>query len=392
MFLSLANVKSWFLCTFVRMNKARRHEIIFYLTLWTLVFIAPVVAYFIQKTLAHEAVSSSVITDAWRGFAPYVVLFWLHDVFVAPYMVRHGTLKKYVLRAIVLLFIFAARIFVAEPSQHGEPQMPHEPMPDMEMRGDMHTPPPPKPKGDMHPPQSEPISLSGMLKILMGMMVCGANVGCKFYFKARRDEAVAAEREQQSLKKELEFLTYQINPHFFMNTLNNIHALIDIDPEKAKNTVIELSRMMRYALYDTKEKAVPVAKEIDFLNHYITLMRLRYTDKVDVKTDFTAAKDEAMVPPLLLVTFVENAFKHGVSYREESFIHVSMTTDLGFLTFKCLNSRHKEQNNKPHGIGLDNVKKRLALIYGDDFNLIIKPEESTFSVLLTIPTRIKAKI
>lgn len=107
-----------------------------------------------------------------------------------------------------------------------------------------------------------------------------------------------------------------------MNTLNNIHALVDIDPEKAKDTILELSKMMRFVLYEGDKKGVPITREFDFIRNYVTLMKLRYTDKVEVKVELPAEVPDYELPPLMLITFIENAFKHGISYQHASFIHV----------------------------------------------------------------------
>lgn len=170
-----------------------------------------------------------------------------------------------------------------------------------------------------------------------------------------------------------------------MNTLNNINALIDVDPEKAKQTVIELSRMMRYVLGEGYSDAVPLSRELDFMRYYVSLMSIRYTDNVDIQTTVDCEDTSVLVPPLLFATFVENAFKHGVSYRSPSFIHISLRTAGGRLAFTCYNSVPDKPKPKRNGIGLENLRKRLELIYDKDFDLDINNSGGTFSVLLTIP-------
>ena len=204
-----------------------------------------------------------------------------------------------------------------------------------------------------------------------------------------------AELEKQNLEQQLEYLRYQINPHFFMNTLNNIHALVDIDPEKAKNSIILLSKMMRYILYEGDKNTIPLQREVAFIENYIALMRMRYTDKVSINVDMpkgiVGAKDQGSeraneeweIPPLLLITFVENAFKHGVSYRQESFIDLYIGIEDGQLIFRCRNSKAQEPNQEKGGVGLTNVKKRLDLIYGTNYTLNIK-DDDTYSVDLRI--------
>ena len=116
----------------------------------------------------------------------------------------------------------------------------------------------------------------------------------------------------------MDYLKFQINPHFFMNTLNNIHALIDIDTEYAKNAVIELSKMMRYVLYESGREIISLNRDIQFVQNYIGLMRIRYTDAVDIRVEYPHdLSPQVSIPPLLLIVFVENAFKHGISPKEE---------------------------------------------------------------------------
>lgn len=246
-----------------------------------------------------------------------------------------------------------------------------------------------------------------IISIIILILMLGMNLGIKLYFKQRSDSKKLDSLEKQSLEQQLEYLKYQINPHFFMNTLNNIHALVDIDPEKAKETILELSKMMRFVLYEGNKKGVPLDREIAFLQNYITLMKLRYTDKVRITVDLPQALPNKEVPPLMFITFVENAFKHGVSYRQASFIDISIAIEaanhhgltrtespesdtasgnqMQKLAFRCSNSKIPASEDKHGGVGLTNVKQRLDLIYGKDYTLDIKDEAETYTVNLTIP-------
>jgi len=378
---------------FADMEKNRLHETIVYSALWAVAFIAPAAAAYIDALHDAAAFSISPVFKAWAGMVPFFALFLIHDLLVAPLLLRRGSRRRWLFASLLLLAAFSALEITLHPArmqprEEPVPMSKNSSMPPRDSRTppqDKPAPPPAGRHGAPPPKRPHPMNPTSLANIAMGIMLCGANLGIKLYFKAQRDEAVSMERERQSLNKELEFLTYQINPHLLMNTLNNIHALIDIDPAKAKSTIIELSRMMRYTLYDGREKAVSLKKEIDFLNHYITLMRLRYTDCVEISADFSRATDNALVPPLLLVTFVENAFKHGISYRAASYIHVSAATDNGRLTFRCDNSAHPKPSGTKRGIGLENVRKRLRLIYDTRFKLTISNKDGRFSVILEIP-------
>ena len=170
-----------------------------------------------------------------------------------------------------------------------------------------------------------------------------------------------------------------------MNTLNNIHALVDIDPEKAKTTILELSKMMRFVLYEGNKAGVPLDREIAFLQNYITLMKLRYTDKVKISVKTPDSLPNKEVPPLMFITFVENAFKHGVSYRQESFIDIVMTASDHEIKFVCKNSKKPAEEDKHGGVGLTNVKQRLDLIYGKNYTLDLNDGANTYTVTLTLP-------
>lgn len=154
-------------------------------------------------------------------------------------------------------------------------------------------------------------------------LMFGVNLGVKIYFRSEDTSRELMLLQQEKLSNQLKYLKAQINPHFFMNTLNNIHALVDIDPGRAQSSIILLSRMMRYVVYESESTSIPLQKEVEFLSNYITLMRLRFTSRVHLTVDMQP-KMQGEVPPLLFIMFVENAFKHGVSYQRDTHIHILM--------------------------------------------------------------------
>ncbi|MDE6125981.1 MAG: histidine kinase [Muribaculaceae bacterium] len=242
------------------------------------------------------------------------------------------------------------------------------------------------------PPHMRPlIPMPLIMDFTYSLLVVGGNLAVALMFQ-RFDDAL----ERESLMKtnaeaRLEYLKAQINPHFYMNMLNNIHGMIEIDSERAQAMVIDMSRLMRYMLYDSSKPLISLADEVAFLQNYLRLMRLRYPEnRLSITTEFPP--DGKMrgisVPPLLTLVFIENAFKHGVSYRDSSFVGVSVEIGGGRLRFTCVNSnhaRHDDARPQSGGIGLRNAGQRLQLLYGDRATLEMNATESVYTVNLSIP-------
>ena len=237
----------------------------------------------------------------------------------------------------------------------------------------------------MPPPPNA--GLEHVFSFVLVCMMLGINVGIKQMFKNEEDRKAMEELEKENLRQRLDYLKYQINPHFFMNTLNNIHALVDIDPEKSKEAIVLLSKIMRYVLYDGERNVIPIRHEVDFITSYISLMRLRYSSDVSVVFNVQEGLPDGEIPPLLLLTFVENAFKHGISYRQSSFVDIDIRESEGCFVFTCRNSKHPKPQNKiaeEGGVGLKNVRQRLALLYGNDYDLDIDDRDNEYSVVLKL--------
>ncbi len=195
------------------------------------------------------------------------------------------------------------------------------------------------------------------------------------------------ELEKEKLNSELAFLKNQISPHFFFNTLNNIYSLIEINKEDSQNAVLKLSRMMRYLLYESEEGETRLSNEIEFMNNYVDLMKLRISEKVKLSVLFPVEYEDIAVPPLLFISIIENAFKHGISYREKSFIDIEMAVSKEMINFSCTNSMFRngdEKRDSNSGIGLENLRKRLKLLFPEKHEFSINQTESSFHVLVKI--------
>lgn len=195
------------------------------------------------------------------------------------------------------------------------------------------------------------------------------------------------ELEKEKLASDLGMLKSQVSPHFFFNTLNNIYALNEAGSPEAGNAILKLSKMMRYVLYDSEKGSTTLEQEISFMNHYIDLMRLRLSEKIQINVDFRPHSVDIPLPSMIFISFIENAFKHGISYRESSFIDLSLKTTPEQLFFTCRNSNfgHRDDQKGVHsGIGLENIRKRLALLYPDKHTMLINETPLAFEVNLTL--------
>ena len=402
-----------------RMLQQSRQENIVYWALWGLLFVTPLLSLYVRTVNDTELIFDwQEVFIVWRQYAIYLLLFLLHNYILAPLLVYKQKWLLYSSLVACMLGVFVFYQCQSRPDGMGrdprhmaqhEQMMPHERMHDGPPEEDFfdHEPPPieedapgmgPNEQAIQHHPQGERADRKPMGKrhpgfwgqhdviaIIILVLMFGMNLGIKLYFKSRGDQKKLIALEKENLEQQLEYLKYQINPHFFMNTLNNIHALVDIDPEKAKDTILELSKMMRFVLYEGDKRGVPLNREFDFIRNYITLMRLRYTDKVKITVELPTETPDKLVPPLMLITFIENAFKHGISYQHESFIEVKVEIEQEQLRFLCRNSKADKPNQEKGGVGLANVKQRLHLLYDNNFTLHIQDEPDIYNVELTIP-------
>ncbi len=345
-----------------KISKQALTEGLLYFLVWTFVFLAPI---FSGSIFRSDPFEWRRIQTAWSIIFPYFLLFLVHNWWIS----RKFLLNKLYLTYSVLTIVAVALTFTTVALYHHIADIDIN-QPDVRMSSLVFS------------------HLSLPLNLLLGVFMCGLNSGIKMIYKSVRDDQEMIDMKQNMMQAELDYLKYQINPHFFMNTLNNIHALIDIDSEAAKDTVIELSKMMRYVLYDSEQDAISLEKEIQFLQHYIQLMRLRYSDSVEIVVDVPEeSPSQVKIPPLIFIVFVENAFKHGISYNNRSYIHISIEVNAeGDRVRYCVsNSKNLSKWNTQGGIGLDNVRKRLDLLFPKRYQLEIENTTNQYSVELNIP-------
>ena len=370
-----------------KMNYRKEH--IIYTLMWIALYLSPLMGIYMRMSgNPHIVFSWDEIINAWEFNTVWIVLFAIHNFLLAPLLIIKRRTWLYTALVVVLLVATMFTLSAIRPSHSKKRPAPqryecceHNCM-NAEMMASKQQPPPMREGG--------PLMMFGpgeMVAFFGGLLLMGMNLGVKLYFRSQEATKAITQIEKHALERQLQYLKYQVNPHFFMNTLNNIHALVDIAPERAKASIVELSKLMRYVLYEGNNKLTPLSREVQFLRNYVQLMSMRYTGNVSISLDVPEVLPDSMLPPLLLVIFVENAFKHGISYRTKSFVEISLQPHGDRLLFSCRNSRPeiKHDENMKGGVGLSNVRRRLDLLFPGNYTLDIKEQEDTYTVHLDIP-------
>ena len=197
-----------------------------------------------------------------------------------------------------------------------------------------------------------------IIALLVNIMAIGIALSIRYVMRQ-------SEKKQKEVEAELAWLKNQINPHFLFNTLNNISSLTQIDADKAQDTVMQLSDLLRYAMYETNKPKVPLDGEVEFMRNYIELMKLRCNEMTTVNVQWSIVNGQSEVAPLLFISLIENAFKHGANSNAPAIINIGLTQQDGTLVFTCDNTNNPKptKDRSGSGIGLENTRRRLDLLY-----------------------------
>ena len=357
----------------IRFHSNRRLTLLLHLLAWTIIVILP---HYLMTSYGNR--SDHFLNQFYFNTAVYGSLFYFNYLWLVPrYFFRDNKIWYFLITTAIILFVCLILWYLNENvffdkvrDQQFEKVM-------QELN---------KGKNLVKPPIKQ-FRLMGYF--YTSVLIVGFSLGLGVMQRLAQNEKERKELEKEKLNSELAFLKNQISPHFFFNTLNNIYSLIGIDSEEAQEAVLKLSKLMRYLLYESDQGRSRLSDEVAFLHHYIDLMKLRLSDKVKLEVSLPKDCDELMVPPLLFVPFVENAFKHGVSYRERSFIRIRMEVKNTEILFEVQNSMTKQEHqdkDKQGGIGLENVKKRLRLLYPGRHELRIEEHSGEFVAQLKLET------
>jgi sensor histidine kinase YesM len=227
------------------------------------------------------------------------------------------------------------------------------------------------------------------------VMTVAASIAYRMIADKAVNDRLLHEKEEENLKSELLFLRSQISPHFMFNVLNNMLAMARMKSEQLEPTILKLSSLMRYILYESDGDKVSIKKEADYLQSYIDLQKQRVGSNVLLDVNIELPDSGQEIAPMLLIPFIENAFKHGTSYRIKPEIHIDLHLQNDFLYFTTRNRYNPaipETKDKTSGIGLANVKRRLNLLYPEQHNLLITDNDNWFTVSLQLNLADHAKM
>jgi hypothetical protein len=340
-------------------------QLFIHIIAWTLVFVLPFVIFWKssdtdlpQKILYNIVILTSLLTVFYLNFSVLIKKFLFQK-----------KIWKFLLYNLILIIVVGLLAHLWK-----------EAMPYMPMK--QHMPPPP-------PPDSAYPIISLIFKDIFPLLLTiGLSVAVKATGEWYDLESQHQEGEKRRTEAELMNLRQQINPHFLFNTLNNIYALIAISPEKAQSVVHDLSKLLRYVLYENNENKVLLSHEIEFIENYVELMRIRLTSDVKVKIKVDGVSESNLeIAPMLFISLIENAFKHGVSPNKKSFVNIYMHIEEDKkLVCRISNSffPKDETDFSGSGIGLENLRRRLGILYFGRYSFINTIENNIYNSELII--------
>ncbi len=348
-------------------NKNLQNSI--YVIFWIVIFSVP----FILSFGENHFTWMRIFHESFRIF-PFFIVFWINNLFLFDIYSR----KKYT-RYAFLILLTVSIISVLNSLKHELFLATGIPLPPAGIAGQ-----------DINGgPSAFGILTEFVYTFLISFLFVGVNNSVKVTFNLLEEKKNREEAEHNKTTAELAFLQHQVNPHFFMNTLNNILALVDFDKEKAKDSLIKLSKLMRVMLYEKEKEGYSLNKEIGFINDYIDLMKIRTKETTDITFEYPKAGTDIKLEPFLFINFIENAFKHGIKATGNSYIHIRFALSENDLTFEIRNSKKTfaEEENGNGSVGLENSRKRLEILYGDRHSYEQNETDSEYSIKIRIPVK-----
>lgn len=316
------------------MNK--RIQILIHVAVWLVMFLSPMM--FINH---GRGITSSQFLVMCTVPLSFIVVFYMNYLWLTPHHFTRGHHRFYLLVNVVVIVILGIWVHLWVTYMHT--------LYDPDFRETDHW-----------------LTIGFILRDIFNLTIAAAvATTIRLAMRWQKAETARKDAEAAQMDAELSNLRSQINPHFLLNTLNNIYALTAFDQSKAQDAIQELSKMLRYILYDCQQPMVPLKDEVSFLENYVNLMRLRLPETVEVTFQSSVVNPQLEVAPMVFISLVENAFKHGISPTEPSFVLIDIQADQQQITCDISNSNHPKTaaDHSGHGIGLQQVQRRLELAY-----------------------------
>jgi len=327
---------------------------------WVVILFAMPLATFLSTQDVHATRTSFFVV--WGLFQAPLVIYFLNFYLLGPYLFFKHRYWLFVLINFVMIIGLNSQFFYVFFNRNNIPNMP-------EMGPNMW------------------IGFFGgfLMFLVLNCMVAAIAIGIRHYIRTREIKQQLKDEKAKNTEAELAWLKNQINPHFLFNTLNNISSLTQIDPDAAQDAIAQLSDLLRYAMYETNKKTVPIQGEVEFMRNYISLMELRCNDKTEVTTTFDVQQN-IEIAPLLFISLIENAFKHGVSSSRPSKIDIRLLQNEDEIVFNCDNTNYPKDDadRSGSGIGLENTRRRLDLMYAGRYTWEQKLEDNIYHVRIDL--------
>ena len=307
---------------------------------WAVILFAMPLATFLSTHDVSATRTSFYVV--WGLFQAPLVVYFANFYLLGPYLFFKRRYWLFVIINLVLILGLNSQFFMVYYNRNNIPNMP-------EMDANMWIG-----------------FFSGFLMFLvLNCVIVAVAIGIRHFIRTRQIRQQLKEEKAKNTEAELAWLKNQINPHFLFNTLNNISSLTQIDPDAAQDAIAQLSDLLRYAMYETNKKTVPIQGEVEFMRNYIALMKLRCNEMTVVNSQFSIANDQLQIAPLLFISLIENAFKHGVSSSRSSMIDIRLEQKDNSIVFTCDNTNYPKDDadRSGSGIGLENTRRRLDLMY-----------------------------
>lgn len=290
------------------------------------------------------------------------VLFYFNYFYLVPKLLlktRTGTYMITMLLLIVLITLLVDIGFVQQPPE------------------DFRTEIRPRSNGSFRGQSVMPLIIV-IIPIVVSAML-------RIYVEWRRNEDLRKQVENEKVRSELQFLKTQLNPHFLFNSLNTIYSLSEKKSPYTSEAIISLSELMRYMLYETNKDFVPLGKELEYIKNYVQLQRLRLADSENVVLRISGEDRGKLIPPLLFISFIENAFKYGTNYKGQTNVKINLLIKKESIHMYVMNAIGVfREKSKSSGVGLENIKNRLSLLYPESHNLLVKNDKKSYTVSLTL--------